>query len=220
MAEKFIGLENTKDPIDYVTFDTLDSADFYSSSEEEVIELIRNLKTKKACGYDLISNNVLKATCNTIVPFITRLYNVCIDKGVFPDCFKIAQVIPLFKGGNKEDPSCYRPISLLPALGKLLEKIVSVRALEYFNENDILSKHQFGFRKGFSTEYAILDIYEKLLSNLDQKLSTCAIFLDLVKALHSVDHSILLRKLSKYGIRENFLNFFHPTWNLDPNLSS
>ena len=85
---------------------------------------------------------------------------------------------------------------------------MSVRALEYFNVNDILSKHQFGFRKGFSTEYAILDLYEKLLSNLDQKLSTCAIFLDLAKAFDSVDHSILLRKLSKYGIRENFLNFF------------
>ena len=156
---------------------------------------------KKACGFD--SNNILKSTCRTVLPFITQLFNACIVKGIFPNCFKVAQVTPLFKGGDREDPNCYRPISLLPALGKLLEKIVSARALDYLNENDLLSKHQFGFRKHFSTEYAVLDIYEKLLSNLDKKLSSCTIFLDLAKAFDSVDHHILLKKLSKYGF-----NFF------------
>lgn len=71
-----------------------------------------------------------------------------------------------------------------------------------------MSDHQFGFRKHFSTEYAILDIYEKLLNNLDKKLNSCAIFLDLAKAFDSVDHTILLRKLSRYGFKDNFLNFF------------
>ena len=95
-----------------------------------LLKLILSLEDKKSCGYDLISNKVLKSTCNTIAPYITRLFNNCIERGIFPDCFKIAQVVPLFKGGDKESPNCYRPISLLPALGKLLEKIVSTRALE------------------------------------------------------------------------------------------
>ena len=175
---------------------------------DEVFELIQKLKNNKACGYDLISNKVLNSTCKTIAPFITCSFNSCIVNGVFPDCFKVAQVVPLFKGGDKESPTCYRPISLLPALGKLLEKIVSVRALDHLNENNLLSENQFGFRKFFSTEYAILDLFEKLLHNLDNKLSSCAIFLDLAKAFDSVDHTILLRKLSKYGFKNNFLNFF------------
>ena len=114
----------------------------------------------------------------------------------------------MFKGGDKENPSSYRPISLLPALGKLLEKIVSIRALDHLNENELLSKHQFGFRKHFSTEFALLDIYEKLLFNLDKNLSSCAIFLDLAKAFDSVDHTILLSKLGKYGFHGPFLEFF------------
>ena len=129
-------------------------------------KLIMSLQNKKACGFDHISNSILKSTCRTITPFITQLFNmVCITNGIFPEYFK---VVSLFKGGDREDPNCYSPISLLPALGKLLEKIVSVRATEYLSENDLLSKHQFGFRKNFSTEYAILDIYEKLLNNLDK----------------------------------------------------
>jgi len=71
-------------------------------------------------------------------------------------------VVPLFKGGDKNDPSCYRPISLLPALGKLLEKVVSTQIVDYLNENNLISSKQYGFREGFSTELAVLDIYEKL----------------------------------------------------------
>ena len=67
--------------------------------------------------------------------------------------------------------------------------------------HDILSKHQFGFRENFSTELALVDIHEKLLSNLDNGLSSCAIFLDLAKAFDSVSHTILIRKLEKYGVR-------------------
>ena len=121
--------------------------------------------------------------------------------GVFPDAYKIAQVIPLFKGGDKENPNSYRPISLLPTLGKLFEKVISTRVIKFLDKSNILSKHQFGFRAKFSTEHAITDIHEKLLKNLDSGLSSCAIFLDLAKAFDSVSHEILLNKLNYYGIR-------------------
>ena len=128
------------------------------------------LNDKKASGYDLISNKILKASCNVIAPFIVQLFNMCIRSGMFPDCFKKAQVVPLFKGGEKDSRNCYRPISLLPALGKLLEKVVSIRTTAFLKKQKVFSSHQFGFREGFSTEYAILDIYEKLLHNLDRGL--------------------------------------------------
>ena len=174
----------------------------------DVSKLIQNLDCKKACGYDLISNRILKSCCATIAPYVTNLFNMCIKDGVFPDIFKIAHVVPLFKRGDKNDPSCYRPISLLPALGKLLEKVVSTQIVDYLNENNLISNKQYGFREGFSTELAVLDIYEKLHSNLDKGMSSCTIFLDLAKAFDSVNHNILLKKLAKYGIEGIALNFF------------
>ena len=151
---------------------------------------------------------MLKNTCSVIAPFIVHLFNACLAQGVFPDAYKVAQIVPLFKGGNREDVNCYRPISLLPALGKLFEKLIFDRVLAYIEKFDILSPHQYGFRKNFGTEYAILDIHEKLLSNLDKELNTCSIFLDLAKAFDSVSHDILLRKLHKYGIQGSALCLF------------
>ena len=90
----------------------------------------------------------------------------------------------------------------------MLEKIIAVRVVNFFNANNLFSPHQFGFRKKFSTEYAVIDIYEKLLNNLDKGLSTCAIFLDLAKAFDSVSHDILFCKLKRYGIRGKLYTFF------------
>ena len=129
-------------------------------------------------------------------------------EGIFPQSFKLAQVTPLFKGGDREDRNRYRPISLLPAFGKLLEKVVSVRVIDYLDNNNLISNCQFGFRKNFSTEYAILDLYEKMLHNLDKGLSSCAIFLDLAKAFDSVDHEILLKKTSSIRNQRQRLEIF------------
>ena len=82
-------------------------------------------------------------------------------QGIYPECFKLAQVTPLFKGGDKLDLGCYRPISLLPTLSKVLEKIILVRMMSFLTNNEVSSEEQFGFRLKFTTEYAILDIYEK-----------------------------------------------------------
>ena len=126
-------------------------------------------------------------------------------KGIFPDQLKIAKIIPIHKGGAKNISSNYRPISLLPILGKVLEKIIAARFLKFINKHNILTQNQFGFRKNRSTELAVTEVYNRLLDNLENKKYTCAIFLDLAKAFDSVDHKILLQKLEKYGIRGNAL---------------
>ena len=208
MARKFAKSSNFRDPMDYLTAKVNKSVYLSYTDAAEVAKLIQSLDNKKSSGFDRISNKLLKSSCYIIVPFIVNLFNMCIHDGIFPDSFKVAQVIPLFKGGDKEDPSCYRPISLLPTFGKLFEKIISVRIINFLNKFDLFSSHQFGFRENYSAEYAILDIHEKLLNNLDKGLTSCAIFLDLAKAFDSVNHEILLKKLSRYGIRGRVLKLF------------
>lgn len=199
---------STKNPLEYIPLYTKEEFTFKATNKREITKVISDLNNKKTSGYDLISNYILKSCCSTIVPYITKLFNQCFTKNIFPSPYKIALVVPIFKGGNKGDVSCYRPISLLPVLGKLLEKIAYKQTLNHLIDNNLLTEKQFGFRKGLSTEYAIVDIYEKLLNNLDKGLNSCAIFLDLKKAFDSVDHEILLGKLSRYGITGNALEFF------------
>ena len=201
-----------KDPLEYIqvshTRNGKNCIYLNDTDLAEILDLLAELDIKKAYGYDNVSNMILKKTLYIIAPFLVSLYNKCISEGCFPDAYKIAQVIPLFKGGDREDPQCYRPISLLPALGKVLEKLIFKRVMKYLEKFELLSPHQFGFRKNFGTEYAISDIYEKLLNNLDKDLNTCSVFLDLAKAFDCVSHEILLRKLFKYGIRNNAYTFF------------
>ena len=114
---------------------------------------------------------------------------------------KIARVIPLFKSGDKSTFTNYRPISILPAFSKILERIVYNRILSYLNERNILSDSQFGFRKNHSTEYALSILYDRLSNAIDNNEYTAGIFLDLSKAFDTVNHQILLEKLNHYAIR-------------------
>ncbi len=198
----------TRNPLSYIKKDVDASLFLNYTNSIEIYDRIAKLENKKSSGYDLISNRILKFTNSTISPYLETLFNCCIYHAIFPDVFKIAQVIPLYKGGGREDCNNYRPISLLPALGKLLEKLLAIRLSSHLHSHNVLSKHQFGFRENFSTELAVTDIYEKLLHNLDTGLHSCTIFLDLAKAFDSVSHTILLQKLEKYGIRGLALKLF------------
>ena len=193
-----------KDPLDYITTSLSEEAIliiFRPTTAYECCKKITELNGRKATGPDEISHYLLKITCSILAPVIANLFNECMAEGTFPDELKIAKIIPVHKGDAKDNPTNYRPISLLPILGKLFEKILADRLLEFLNENNILTQNQFGFRKNYSTELAIADIYNNLLDNLEKKKHTCAVFLDLAKAFDSVDHTILLKKLHKYGIR-------------------
>ena len=209
MASKFdtLGRAGIKDPLEYISNSIERFIDLPETTCSEIRRLILDLDIKKSC-FDQISNKVIKATSNVIIPFLEILFNKSLETGVFPSIFKIAKVTPLHKGGDKTNLNNYRPISLLPCISKLFEKVISIRLLTHFDMYDLFSKCQFGFRESFTTEFAMLDIYEKLLCNLDKGLTSCAIFLDLAKAFDSVSHDILLRKLCKYGIRGKALRLF------------
>lgn len=168
---------------------------------EELIKLIRALELHKAPGPDGINSYIIKKSEAVIAPALMKLFNKCLDKGIFPDSLKTASIVPLHKGGAREEPTNYRPISLLPQFSKLLEKTIKNRMISFLDNNKIITNDQFGFRKSHSTELAIISIQNTLLQNLEKGKITCTIFLDLAKAFDSVDHRILLNKLEKYGIR-------------------
>jgi retron-type reverse transcriptase len=128
--------------------------------------------------------------------------------GFVPDLFKISRITPIYKSGVLTDPNNYRPISILSPFSKTLERIVYDQLLHFLEKNNILFEHQFGFRKGYSTEQAILEITENLNNAIDNKLITCGLFLDFSKAFDTVNHQILASKLMKYGIRGNKLLWF------------
>ena len=178
----------------------------FETNDDELQKLIHALKNNKAPGIDGISNYIIKVSAVIIIPVLVKLFNCCMSIGFFPDQLKIASIVPLHKGGDCMDELNYRPISLLPLLGKLFEKVIKKRFIKFLDKYKLINPHQFGFRKGYSTELAVAEVQNMLLKNLDNKKVSCAIFLDLAKAFDTVDHKLLLDKLEKHGIRGHALS--------------
>src|SRR5215469_18643825 len=174
------------------------------TSTQEIIKAIRTLKTTNTAGYDEISNRLLKLSAPFIASPLTYICNAVLKCGVFPDRLKYAFVKPVHKKGSKQDLSNYRPISLLPAFSKVLEKIIYVRLHTHLLNNKILSLHQFGFREYYSTDEAIFSQVDTILEAMNQKNLVGGILCDLHKAFGSVNHEILLKKLQFYGIIGKF----------------
>ena len=143
----------------------------------------------------------VKKIISSIAEPLAHIFNLSIQTGCVPDTYKIAKVIPIFKAGNKQDPNNYRPISLLPAFSKILEKIVYNRLIHFLNQCDLVYPRQYGFLRGRSTEQAMLDIIHQISNAIEGKSLTLGLFLDLSKAFDSIPHDILIRKLYRYGIR-------------------
>ena len=178
------------------------------ATENEILQIVKNMKNKSSSGADDISPKIIKSTIWSIITPLTKLINTSIQTGRVPTSFKIAKITPVFK--NKENTSFqnYRPIALLPTFSKILEKIMYNRLSSFITKHNILYPHQYGFRKFFSTEQAILDLQNHILQNLKENYLTAGIFLDLSKAFDLINHDILLEKLNYYGVRGIALEWF------------
>ena len=171
----------------------------YPNNINNIIDLFIH---SKATRYTDVETKFIKISKSVISPFLCKLINDCFSKGIYPNCLKIAEVIPIFKKGYRKEASNYRPISILSQFDKILEKLIYSRIINFIEKNDLLCENQFGFRKNSSTIFAINSIYDKFINNIDQNLYTCCLFLDLSKAFDTVDHDILLDKLyHNFGIR-------------------
>lgn len=176
------------------------------TDDSEVDAILMNLKSDSAPGWDNVSTKFLKYIRKEAVPIITHLTNLCFQKGVFPAPLKQSVITPVYKGGDSDDVSNYRPISVLPSISKVLEKIINIRLTNYFKKFNLLSNSQFGFRQGVCTEDAVTALSSFVAEHLDKGNRCLSVFLDLKKAFDTVSVPILVNKLEKAGIRGKALS--------------
>ena len=176
-------------------------------THNEILEIINKLDNK-CSGPHSIPNNLLKITADLIIEPLHKIISNSFNSGKFPDPLKISKVIPIHKGNSSEEVNNYRPISLLSIFDKIIEKLVHKRLYNFLEQNNILYHNQFGFRKNNSTTYALLQITEKIKETIENRKFGCGIFIDLRKAFDTVNHTILLKKLEHYGVRDTEYNWF------------
>ena len=167
-------------------------------SEEAVMEVLNNLKQKLSCGHGGISSRLLKASKTVVCKPLTLIINQTLTSGIFPDTLKIAKIIPLFKKGDKTLLENYRPISILPAISKIFERIMFNQIHNHFSMHNLFHSGQYGFRANHSTQFAALE----LIDRITQGNMPITIFMDLSKAFDTLNHDILIYKLKSYGLSE------------------
>jgi hypothetical protein len=150
---------------------------------------------------------MLKETRNTICVPLSIIFNRAIQENVYPELWKDSNVMPLFKKGDKNIVSNYRPISLISCVGKVMERVIFKYLYNYLHVNNLIYNKQSGFLPGHSAVYQLIDIYNQICSAFDERKSTCIIFCDISKAFDRVWHSGLIFKLRQYGIEGNILSW-------------
>ena len=174
----------------------------------EINNLIISLVNKHSSGYDNINNHMLKWLHPVITGPLSIIINLSIEQGIFPDYMKIAEVVPLHKGGDEVLCNNYRPICLLITISKILEKIIYRRTYSFLEKNNILFQSQYDFRTKHSCTDAISEPVGEITKNKENGLYTAGIFLDLSKAFDTLPHKILLNKMAKYSIHGSMNAWF------------
>lgn len=175
---------------------------------EEVARLIGVMRDGCATGVDGISNRILKRYTHLLVAPITHICNLAISSGLFPSIFKKALIKPVHKGGERDRVDNYRPISILPSMSKILERVMNDRLVRFLESQHLLSSSQYGFRRGRSTGDAVLDLVNSIITALDDRKRCITVFLDLAKAFDTVSIPHLLTKLENLGVRGLPLELF------------
>jgi hypothetical protein len=188
---------------DYLQTPFHGSFHFEKVNVDLISKIIDNLKAKSSSGVDNLSNRMLKFIKDDIIIPLTLIINQAIDTGVFPNRLKVAKVIPLFKKNEDYLLENYRPISVLPSMSKVLERVIHIQLTNHFSSNNLFYCNQYGFRNSHSTELASLEFVNRIINCMDKNEIPLAVYLDLSKAFDTIDHQILLSKLQYYGIRDS-----------------
>ena len=176
---------------------------FKSVDRNTVSKAIDSLKSKSTQDVYGLSTELIKMCKHEILDVLTKLINEAIATNHFPDELKIARVSAIYKKDDKRILDNYRPISILPAISKIYERILHDQLTEYFTCNNLLNQSQYGFRKQHDTDSAALEFIDRINEVISNRKKFLSIYMDLSKAFDSISHQILLEKLKYYGLREN-----------------
>ena len=173
---------------------------FKNESLEQIEKLIDNLNDKTATGNDEINARLIKDIKKEIAPTLTKLINLGYEMNDFPSCMKSAIIRPIYKKDNKNDIANYRPIAILPALSKIIERSAANQLIAFFEENKLFTKFQHAYRKMHGTITCLAEIINNVYRAIDNKEHVAIITLDLSKAFDCLNHQLLLHKLIKLGL--------------------
>ena len=181
---------------------------FSNVTEDLVFKLLNDMNPDKAAGIDNLSGKFLKDGASILAKPISKICNLSIKYSLFPTDCQIAKLKPLFKKGSTTHPKNYRPISLLPLISKIIEKVIHDQTQEFLDTNKILFKFQSGFRKGYSTDSCLSYLNNKIAAGFESGLHTDMILIDLQKAFDTINHEILIKKMKCLGFSKGVTLWF------------
>ena len=170
---------------------------FKNITNADLVSTLKGMKASKVSDLDKISSKLLRAAGNSVHGSLLVIFNLILNTGIFPDEMKLAKIIPIYKSGEKTDCGNYRPISVISAVAKILEKLIYNQVFDFLNDNKVISNQQSGFRPFHSTETSLLQFANQCFINMDNGLINGILFLDFKKVFDTVDHKILLSKLER-----------------------
>ena len=185
---------------DFLTKSHANKFKFQNVNETMIEKILDKLAPKTSFGFDGLSTKLIKIIKPVIIVPLIIIINQMLNTGIFPDKLKTAKIIPIYKKDDETLFTNYRPISLLPAISKIFEKVIFNQLYEFFVQQKLFYNAQYGFRTEHSTEYAALELVDRVMCEMDKNYTPINVYLDLSKAFDTLDHKILLDKLQYYGI--------------------
>ena len=169
----------------------------------KVYRAISELKNGKSTGIDNFLNQAFKVSKDVVTNSLTDILNTCIKHKIFPRDFKVGRVTPIFKAGEKEELNNYRPITVLPTIARIFEKLIYEQLYSYLVNSGLLGNQQWGFRSLHSTVLALNISTDSWLMSINKGRLNSVVLLDIKKAFDTVNHDILIKELNRYRISNN-----------------
>jgi hypothetical protein len=182
--------------------------DLGTVNQPHICDIIKSLKSKGSLDIDGISTNLLKAIKIEISTPLAHIFKLSLETGIFPSKLKISRTVPIFKAGDPKLCDNYRPIALLSAMSKILEKVVSIQLVNHLDRNNLIYEHQYGFQRSKSTEHSLVHAVNFIGNAMNENKYALGVFFDLKKAFDVCSHEILLMKLERMGVRDTALLWF------------
>ena len=200
---------NVSTKLYYQQFDVVsENFSFSECNCEQIEKIIQSFNIAKAAGIDNLNCRFLKDGAKILSNPLKQICNLSLRLSCFPTDCKIAKLKPLFKKGSSTEPKNYRPISLLPIISKILEKVVHEQTQSYLREKKLLYNLQSGFRSQHSTNFCLSYLTDKILTGFDSGLLTGMVLIDLQKAFDTINHTFLLNKMEHMGFSKQSIKWF------------